>query len=114
MPLGAIIGWEFWVFACGALTLTGELQVLPWSSDHTTAWGDPSGFPNGSVRNGVQNWYSRPRCGLFTPLSTTNQFLSSEIAHVARRGHEFGVEILKMNVRERNRLRYFLSSNLQL
>ena len=29
------------------------------------------------------------------------------------RGHEFGVEILKMNVREHNRLRYFLSSNLQ-
>ena len=27
------------------------------------------------------------------------------------RGHEFGAEILKMNVRERNRLRYFLSSN---
>lgn len=29
------------------------------------------------------------------------------------RGHEFGVEILKMNVREHNRLRYFLSSNLR-
>jgi PilZ domain len=29
------------------------------------------------------------------------------------KGHQFGVEILKMNVRERNRLRYFLSSNLQ-
>jgi hypothetical protein len=28
------------------------------------------------------------------------------------RGHEFGAEILKMNVREHNRLRYFLSSNL--
>jgi hypothetical protein len=29
------------------------------------------------------------------------------------RGHEFGVEILKMNLRERNRLRYFLGSNLR-
>ena len=28
------------------------------------------------------------------------------------KGHRFGIEILKMNVRERNRLRYFLSSNL--
>ena len=28
-------------------------------------------------------------------------------------GHEFGAEILKMNMRERNRLRYFISSNLQ-
>ena len=28
------------------------------------------------------------------------------------KGHEFGVEILKLNVRERNRLRYFLHSNL--
>jgi PilZ domain len=38
--------------------------------------------------------------------------LSAKVAW--SRGHEFGVEILKMNVRERNRLRYFLSSNLQL
>ena len=29
------------------------------------------------------------------------------------RGRDFGVEILQMNVRERNRLRYFLSSNLR-
>lgn len=29
------------------------------------------------------------------------------------KGHQFGAEILKMNVRERNRLRYFLSSHLQ-
>jgi hypothetical protein len=29
------------------------------------------------------------------------------------KGHQFGVEILKMNVRERNRLRYFLCSHLQ-
>ncbi len=28
-------------------------------------------------------------------------------------GRRFGVEILKMNLRERNRLRYFLSSNLR-
>ena len=28
-------------------------------------------------------------------------------------GHRFGVEILKMNLRERNRLRYFLCSNIQ-
>lgn len=28
------------------------------------------------------------------------------------RGHAFGVEILKMNLRERNRLRYFLGTNL--
>jgi len=28
------------------------------------------------------------------------------------KGHEFGVEILRLNVRERNRLRYFLRSNL--
>lgn len=28
------------------------------------------------------------------------------------KGHEFGVEILRLNVRERNRLRYFLHSNL--
>ncbi len=27
-------------------------------------------------------------------------------------GHRFGVEILNMNLRERNRLRYFLASNL--
>jgi len=27
-------------------------------------------------------------------------------------GHRFGVEILKMNLREQNRLRYFLRSNL--
>jgi len=27
-------------------------------------------------------------------------------------GHRFGVEIVKMNLRERNRLRYFLHSNL--
>jgi PilZ domain-containing protein len=27
-------------------------------------------------------------------------------------GHRFGVEILKMNLRERNRLRYFLCSNI--
>ena len=37
--------------------------------------------------------------------------LSAKVAW--SRGHEFGVEILKMNVREHNRLRYFLSSNLQ-
>ncbi len=37
--------------------------------------------------------------------------LSAKVAW--SKGHEFGVEILKMNVRERNRLRYFLSSNLQ-
>jgi len=37
--------------------------------------------------------------------------LSAKVAW--SRGHEFGVEILKMNVREYNRLRYFLSSNLQ-
>jgi hypothetical protein len=29
------------------------------------------------------------------------------------KGHHFGVEILKVNLRERNRLRYFLSSGLQ-
>ena len=28
-------------------------------------------------------------------------------------GHRFGVEILKMNLRERNRLRYFLSANIR-
>lgn len=28
-------------------------------------------------------------------------------------GHRFGVEILKMNLRERNRLRYFLCSNIR-
>jgi len=28
-------------------------------------------------------------------------------------GHRFGVEILNMNLRERNRLRYFLCSNIQ-
>ena len=28
------------------------------------------------------------------------------------KGHEFGIEILKMNLREHNRLRYFLGSNL--
>lgn len=37
--------------------------------------------------------------------------LSAKVAW--SRGHEFGAEILQMNVRERNRLRYFLSSNLQ-
>jgi hypothetical protein len=30
------------------------------------------------------------------------------------KGHEFGVEIMKMNVRERNRFWYFLRSNLYL
>jgi hypothetical protein len=29
------------------------------------------------------------------------------------KGHQFGVEIMKMNLRERNRLRYFLCSNQQ-
>jgi PilZ domain len=29
------------------------------------------------------------------------------------KGHQFGVEILKMNLREHNRLRYFLASNLK-
>lgn len=29
------------------------------------------------------------------------------------KGHQFGVEVLKMNLRERNRLRYFLCSNQQ-
>ena len=29
------------------------------------------------------------------------------------RGHRFGVEFLKMNLRERNRLRYFLCSNMR-
>lgn len=28
-------------------------------------------------------------------------------------GHRFGVEILKMNLRERNRLRYFLCANIR-
>lgn len=28
------------------------------------------------------------------------------------KGHRFGVELLKMNLREQNRLRYFLSTNL--
>jgi len=37
--------------------------------------------------------------------------LSAKVAW--SRGHEFGVKIQKMNVREHNRLRYFLSSNLQ-
>ena len=36
--------------------------------------------------------------------------LSAEVAW--SKGHQFGIEILKMNVRERNRLRYFLSSSL--
>ena len=36
--------------------------------------------------------------------------LSAEV--VWSKGHEFGIQILKMNVRERNRLRYFLSSSL--
>ena len=29
------------------------------------------------------------------------------------KGHQFGVEIVKLNLRERNRLRYFLGANLQ-
>lgn len=29
------------------------------------------------------------------------------------KGHRFGVEFLKMNLRERNRLRYFLCSNMR-
>jgi hypothetical protein len=36
--------------------------------------------------------------------------LSAKVAW--SRGHEFGVEVLKLNARERNRLRYFLCSNL--
>lgn len=36
--------------------------------------------------------------------------LSAKVAW--SKGHEFGVEILRLNVRERNRLRYFLRSNL--
>ena len=35
--------------------------------------------------------------------------LSAKVAW--SKGHQFGAEILKMNLRERNRLRYFLSSN---
>jgi hypothetical protein len=37
--------------------------------------------------------------------------LSAEV--VWSKGREFGIVILKMNVRERNRLRYFLSSSLR-
>ncbi|HKY73288.1 MAG TPA: PilZ domain-containing protein [Nitrospira sp.] len=37
--------------------------------------------------------------------------LSARVAWA--KGHQFGAEILKMNVRERNRLRYFLCSHLQ-
>jgi hypothetical protein len=37
--------------------------------------------------------------------------LSAKVAWC--RGREFGAEIVKMNVRECNRLRYFLASNLQ-
>ena len=37
--------------------------------------------------------------------------LSAKVAW--SKGHHFGVEILKMNLRERNRLRYFLCSSLQ-
>ena len=37
--------------------------------------------------------------------------LSAKVAW--SKGHHFGVEILKMNLRERNRLRYFLCSGLQ-
>ena len=36
--------------------------------------------------------------------------LSAKVAW--SRGYEFGAEIVKMNLRERNRLRYFLSLNL--
>lgn len=36
--------------------------------------------------------------------------LETRVAWAA--GHRFGVEILKMNLRERNRLRYFLCSNI--
>ena len=35
--------------------------------------------------------------------------LSARVAWA--RGHQFGAEILKMNLRERNRLRYFVCSN---
>ena len=36
--------------------------------------------------------------------------MEAKVAWVS--GHRFGVEILKMNLRERNRLRYFLQSNV--
>jgi len=44
------------------------------------------------------------------PVGLTGADLARRAVAQARK---FGVEILKMNVRERNRLRYFLSSNLQ-
>ena len=56
VPSRISIGWEFCVFAWGALTFTGAVQVRPWSSDQATACGEPSAWPNGSTRNGVQNW----------------------------------------------------------
>src|SRR3954447_12221291 len=86
VPSGSSIGWEFCVLACGALTATGALQVRPWSSDQATACGEPSGLLlNGPNRNGVQNWYSRPRCRLPAAVSTTSQFLSSDTEHVSLR-----------------------------
>jgi hypothetical protein len=36
--------------------------------------------------------------------------MEAKVAWVS--GHRFGVEILKMNLRERNRLRYFLRANV--
>src|SRR5690242_12623156 len=59
-----------------------SLQVRPWSSEYRSHCGEPASLPSGAVRNAVQNWYSRPRCGLRGELSTTSQFLSSLTSQV--------------------------------
>src|SRR4051794_25527353 len=61
------------------------LQVRAWLSDQRTACRAPRKFPAASERNGVQNWYTRPRCGLAGDVSTISQFLSSEKLHVPLR-----------------------------
>jgi|tagenome__1003787_1003787.scaffolds.fasta_scaffold20702636_1 hypothetical protein len=40
-------------------------------------------LPAASDRKGVQNWYTRPTCGLCGEVSTTSQFLSSDVWQVA-------------------------------
>ena len=60
---------------------------------------------NTSVRPGMELMIF-----LYLPGQDPLFIMETSVAWVS--GHRFGVEILKMNLREQNRLRYFLRSNL--
>src|SRR5438067_12383934 len=81
VPSGLIIGCEFCVKISAAETYTVLLHVRPRSSDQRSTCGAPRSWPWSLLMNRVQNWYSRPRCLLCRPVSTTNQFLSSNSEH---------------------------------